>query len=403
MSAQHDPSRWDANHIPGRLAFKMLPGFSLSDVSGILANYNAEAHYCAQHLASLNIEVMEIPGDTEALAKDLLASGLVEWAEPDALVKPMFVPNDPGYPGNGGISGVEQYYLTQIGMTTAYNIQQGSASVIIASIDTHFYLAHPDMAGKFTSNGFNFTSNNSTLDTPGTCSDTLFHGCLTTAIAGAVTGNGSGMASVAPNCLIMPLQCAVNNSSTSPGISLFFAASAVTYAIAHGASVITMSFAGSVDVGTFKTALAAAWTAGLTLVAGMDDNGDQFINIFPAAYPNMIAVGSVDSADVKSSFSGFGAICNCAAPGNQTFVTANYDGGYTAGFQGCSYSAPIVAAVAALMKSQKPSIANQEIYNTLTSAAGGDPTTGFTNSTVFRVNAAKALLTLTRPSFLFAR
>lgn len=399
----YNPALWDENHIPGRLAFKMLPGFTLGDVQDILDRYAAEEHYCAQHLAPLSIEVAEIPGDTQALAKDLLDSGFVEWAQPDVVAKASFVPNDPGYPGNGGISGVEQYYLTQINMTTAYNIQQGLSSVVIASIDSHFYLAHPDMTGKFASNGFNFTSNSATLNTPGNCSDTIFHGCLTSAIAGAVTGNGSGMASVAPNCLIMPLQCAVDNSSSNPNISLTFAASAAAYAVANGARVITMSFNGTSDFFPFRDALAAAWTAGLVLVAGMDDISSTSVFRWPAHYPNMIAVGSVDNTFAKSSFSGFSADCNCAAPGNSTFVTANFDGTYTAAYQGCSYSCPIVAAVAALMISQKPSILNSEIHTTLTSSAGGVATTGFTNSTVYCVDAAKALLTLTRPAFLFAR
>lgn len=389
---------WASPHTRGALSVKFVPGVSLDapEVNSLISMCGASLH---EDLTSFLITIgvhhfMFDDGDDPAreFADEAVRRGLAEYALPDPNVEVSAIPNDPGYPGNGGIGGTEQYYLTQIGMTAAYDLSQGSPTVVIASLDTHFYLAHPDMAGKFTSNGYNFTSSSSTLNTPSDCSDTLFHGCLTTAIACAATNNAAGMAGVAPNCLVMPMQCASNNTGASPSVSLTQATAGALLATSQGAKVITMSFCGLTNYFPFGTALSQAWDAGLVLCGGLSDDGNQFVNGWPASYPNVIAIGSVDQSDARSSFSAFGKFCNCAAPGNATFVTANYDGGYTTGYQGCSYSTPIVAAVAALMFSINPMINNKQIYGILTSSAGGDPTTGFTNSTVYRVNAQKALL-----------
>lgn len=376
-----DPALWDKNHIPGKLIFKLNPGIKYRDVLNILGRHGARRHHCSDHLGGTNTYAVELTGDSQVLAAELIATGMVAFAEPDRVASVRLIPNDAGYPS--------QYWIQQIGIAEAYDITVGSSALMIASIDTHFYLAHPDMAGKFTSNGWNFTNGNATLDDPGTCSDTEFHGCLTAAVLGAATFNMIGIASVSPNTLIMPLQAADSNVTSNPNISTTSAIAAIYYAVKNGAQGITMSF-GFTGVNTgFQEAIAFASFNGLLLGASTSNNGDT-INYNPGAYPGVMCVGSVDAADARSSFSSYGTSVDVASPGSAPFLTLDYNGGTTTAWQGCSFSAPAVVGAGASMMGLGIATADQ-IQSILTSTAGGDPTTGFTNGPVSRVNVPKAL------------
>jgi thermitase len=115
---------------------------------------------------------------------------------------------------------------------------------------------------------------------------------------------------------------------------------------------------------TLETAVNNAWIKGAVLVAAAGNGANQ-TKIYPAAYPNVIAVGATDNNDVKATFSTYGASwVDVAAPGvavystfpNQDFAlrepnkrALSYDIG-----NGTSMSSPIVAATAALVLSKNP-------------------------------------------------
>ena len=113
-----------------------------------------------------------------------------------------------------------------------------------------------------------------------------------------------------------------------------------------------------------------AWNAGVVLVAAAGNGGSTSMN-YPAAYPNVIAVGATDNKDNKASFSTYGTWVDVAAPGvsvystfpNHRFTLArenNRSQGYDIG-SGTSMAAPIVAAVAALARSAHPGFTNADI------------------------------------------
>jgi subtilisin family serine protease len=118
-----------------------------------------------------------------------------------------------------------------------------------------------------------------------------------------------------------------------------------------GAKVINMSF--GTDDGVLDPAapkphaevIAYALDRGCVLVAASGNNGEE-TRYWPAAYPGVIAVGSVDADGRPSTFSTRGAHVALCAPGEHVRSLALTDYQYATG---TSFAAPFVAATAALL------------------------------------------------------
>src|SRR5204862_5471906 len=123
-------------------------------------------------------------------------------------------------------------------------------------------------------------------------------------------------------------------------------ANAITYAADNGARVVNLSLGGSANSSTLQDAVNYAWNRGVVVVAAAGNAGtsDPY---YPAALSNVIAVGATDQSDAKASFSQSGSWISVVAPGVGVYSTT-MDGGYLA-YSGTSYSAPQVAALAALI------------------------------------------------------
>jgi thermitase len=174
-----------------------------------------------------------------------------------------------------------------------------------------------------------------------------------------------GVAGVCPGCTILAGKIL---SDTGAGSSSGLA-NGINWAVNNGAKVINMSLAVGAST-TLETAVNNAWNAGVVLVAAAG-NGSNTTMMYPAAYPNVIAVGATDNNDKKASFSTYGPWVDVAAPGvsvystfpNHRFTLAreyNRSQGYDIG-SGTSMASPIVAAVAALARSANPGATNADI------------------------------------------
>jgi subtilisin family serine protease len=84
------------------------------------------------------------------------------------------------------------------------------------------------------------------------------------------------------------------------------------------------------------------------LVASAGNNNTSSVQ-FPAAYNGVMAVAATDLQDRKASFSNYGSYVYVDAPGVNIFST--YPGGGYSIVSGTSFSAPAVAATAALVMS----------------------------------------------------
>jgi subtilisin family serine protease len=156
------------------------------------------------------------------------------------------------------------------------------------------------------------------------------------------------LAAVAPDAMIMPLRAFDDRGCGS----IYNIAKAVRYAVNHGAQVINMSFGVTGEGHTLQNAIADAVKAGVTVVASAG-NDNTAAPQYPAAYPGVLSVAATDLADAKAPFSNFGSTVFVSAPG--TNIISAYPGGYYAELSGTSFSAPMVAGEAALLRSEKTS------------------------------------------------
>jgi subtilisin family serine protease len=160
-------------------------------------------------------------------------------------------------------------------------------------------------------------------------------------------GHGTMVASlvhlVAPDAKIMPLRAFGANGAAS--ISQIV--DALHYAVQHNAGVINMSFSVSSDSPALRDAIDFAAGSGLILVAAAGNSGLD-TKVWPAAYSNVLGVGSTDDFYVRAIWSNYGNdLVSLAAPG--TNVIAMYPKNHYAIVSGTSFSAPLVAGGAALL------------------------------------------------------
>lgn len=284
-----------------------------------------------------------------------------------------------------------QLYLTSLDIKSAWESGMGE-NVVVAVIDDGVYLNHEDLRGNFWTNpeeilnnridddkngyiddyyGYNFAKNNNDMDTAGS------HG---TAVAGIIAGvkNDIGISGVAPKAKIMPL-IVIDDSGGAKHSAVI---KAIKYAVLNGADVINISLGNAIGSLSYTTiyddAIRYAYENGVVVVAAAgneDQESETFgqnLNFLPASPvcnesgENMIiGVGSLNTlTGGYANWSGFGSKCvDIYTYGDSIYTTsvAKHSGANYTYAQGTSFSAPIVAGAAALLKSANPYLSNKEI------------------------------------------
>jgi len=267
-------------------------------------------------------------------AKELAAryriDASVEYAEPDYVVSAFAAPNDPYY---------AQYQTAAfklMNILQAWDVSQGNSGIVVAVLDTGADFSHPDLGGRLLAQGYDFVNGD------GIPADDQGHGTMCAGIISAVSNNAAGIAG-AVKCSILPIKVLDANGSGNSSVL----AQAIRYAVQKGADVISMSLGGSGDSQTVQDALDYAHQAGVVLVASSGNNNGA-VN-YPAANNHVIAVGAVTNSGVRASYSCYGSALDLVAVGSDVISTAWSGTGYSylLGY-GTSFSAPFVAALAAL-------------------------------------------------------
>jgi subtilisin family serine protease len=164
------------------------------------------------------------------------------------------------------------------------------------------------------------------------------------------------IAAIAPESMIMPLRVFDDSGQTD----VFSVTKAIYFATRNGARVVNMSFGFSQSYNSVKAAINNAANNGVVVVASAG-NQNTSTPQFPASASGVIGVASVNSSDVKASFSDFGTTVDVDAPGVN--IISAYPSGRYAMVSGTSFSAPIVAGEAALIMSAK----NVNVQTTISS------------------------------------
>ena len=151
------------------------------------------------------------------------------------------------------------------------------------------------------------------------------------------------IAAMAPDSMIMPLRAFDDQGRAD----LFILAKAIRYAADNGANVINMSFGALDQSKALKNSTDYARGKGVILVASAGNNNTSTPQ-YPAALAGVLTVASTNLTDVKASFSNYGNYVFADGPGVR--IISAYPGGLYAVVSGTSFSAPEVAATAALIR-----------------------------------------------------
>lgn len=200
------------------------------------------------------------------------------------------------------------------------------------------------------------------------------HGTHVAGIIGAVRDNEIGINGIAKDVKIMVIRAVPNGDERDKDV-----ANAIRYAADNGARIINMSFGKQFSTGkeyvdaavkyaTFKDVL-------IVHAAGNDASDIDKAPNFPGPFytgsksgePAWIEVGAINSSGQIADFSNYGAkTVDVFAPGVSIYSTMpnnKYD------FQdGTSMASPVVAGVAALIRSYYPNLTAPQVKNVITSS-----------------------------------
>jgi subtilisin family serine protease len=296
-----------------------------------------------------------------------------------------------------------QDYFEQIDLKKAWQEAEIGSEVTVAVIDDGVYVNHPDLRNNIWRNhdeiegnqidddnngyvddvlGYNFVDENPYMETKS------WHGTMVASIIGSEINNNKGIAGVAKNVKIMPI---IVSNQEGTFVSSQKITEAIKYAVDNGADIINLSFGTQVTIGysdRYNEAMEYAYDNDVVAVVAAG-NGDleggvsRNLNSIPESpicnnngKPIFLGVAALNNLDgenegkKKTDWTNYGDKCvNISAPGasivGATPPAHSEIGGFYYSDSGTSFSAPIVAGVAALLKSQNPDLKNWEIINRL--------------------------------------
>jgi subtilisin family serine protease len=301
-----------------------------------------------------------------------------------------------------GIRDNQQWVLGMLNAETAWQLTKG-AGVTVAVIDSGVNPDVSDLAGSVIT-GPDYTG----VHTSPASSNWGVHG---TWMASLIAGHGhnagfNGVVGVAPEARILSIRVIpdrgdphYNQYEREPeAVIQQSLASAIGYAVTHGAHVISMSIGYNTPSRVVREELQQAYDRGVVVIASAGNSGDpvgagrdgEAPESFPADYPGVISVGAVDSSGAVAGFSSDNLSVQVAAPG--VSVPAQGRDGQYWWVSGTSPACALVAGVAALIKARYPGIAPDVVASALTSTTTDRPAGGYDSEVGFGVvNAAAAL------------
>lgn len=395
-----------------------------------------------QHKQSMNdgVEVLQTQrrlagAELDALIEHLQADANVIYAAPDLRRHAHALTSDPLLS--------EQWYLlsAQPAATRteqAWDITTGSASMIVAVLDTGVRFDHPDLGrvdqgGKLLA-GYDFVTDPAVANdgsgrdpdpsdpgdwmTPGDAQqppfdsdcipddrdhvDSSWHGTRVAGLIGALTDNATGVAGAAWNTLVLPVRVLGKCGGFDSDIieAMRWAAGLNVAGVpnnANPAQIINLSLGGDgLCTAAYRSAVNEITARGVLIVASAGNDGG--LVSAPANCAGVLGVAGLRHIGTKVGFSNLGPELSIGAPGGNCvntgfgqpclfpIVVATNTGATTPGGSsytnqinfnvGTSFSAPQAAAAAALMRAINTRLAPSQVITLLKRTAVAFPVNG---------------------------
>lgn len=292
----------------------------------------------------------------------------------------------------------KEYWLADSGITKAWEVSKG-ANVKVAVIDSGVDAQHPDLKGAV-SGGYD-ASGSGQPDGQKSVGSKPEHGTL---VATMLAGRGhqpanatpspspgpsaplpDGIMGVAPEAQILSVSTWLGSPNPAGKSDQDQIPEAVRWAVDNGAKVINIS------LGSTTPQWPQSWDAAflyaeqkdvvIVAAAGNRVGGNTQVGA-PATIPGVLTVAGLDRKNVASvDASSQGISIGVAAPAEN--LVGGLPGGSYAEWAGTSGSTPIVAGVAALIRSKWPDMTAEQVINRIVSTAkdagapGKDPLYGY--------------------------
>lgn len=292
----------------------------------------------------------------------------------------------------------KQFWLAESGITKAWEVSKG-AGVKVAVIDSGVDAQHPDLKGAVVG-GYD-ASGSGQPDGQKSVGGKPEHGTL---VATMLAGRGhqpaspspspspgpagpapDGIIGVAPEAQILSVSTWLGSQNPSGKSDQDQIPEAVRWAVDNGAKVINISLGSTTPQWpqSWDAAFLYAEQKDVVIVAAAGNRIGGNIQVgAPATIPGVLTVAGLDRSGTASvDASSQGISIGVAAPA-QNLLGGLPGGGY-AEWAGTSGSTPIVAGVAALIRSKWPAMSAEQVINRIVSTAkdagapGKDPLYGY--------------------------